>query len=116
MKKFIYLYGAKALTYFLHGKCSHLVVECRKFYDELISERLNFSRVLVIGRGLLLILISKVSYNLTTKSKLQYHAFFLIKSHHRSRGVPKLILYYEEDLHFGRNVPDRHCDSFSPEL
>ena len=70
------MYGAKALTYFLHGKCSHLVVECRKFYDELISERLNFSRVLVIGRGLLLILISKVSYNLTTKSKLQYHAFF----------------------------------------
>ena len=51
-------------------------MECRKFYDELISERLNFSRVLVIGRGLLLILISKVSYNLTTKSKLQYHAFF----------------------------------------
>lgn len=76
VKKFIYLYGVKALTYFLHGKCSHLVVECRKFYDELISERLNFSRVLVIGRGLLLILISKVSYNLTTKSKLQYHAFF----------------------------------------
>ena len=70
------MYGAKALTYFLHGKCSHLVVECRKVYDELISERLNFSRVLVIGRGLLLILISKVSYNLTTKSKLQYHAFF----------------------------------------
>lgn len=48
--------------------------------------------------------------------RFKFHTFFLIKSHHRSRGVPKLILYYEEDLHFGRNVPDRHCDSFSPEL
>lgn len=67
--------------FYLHliSFCFHfriLIYKCRKFYDELISERLNFSRVLVIGRGLLLILISKVSYNLTTKSKLQYHAFF----------------------------------------